>query len=71
MVAQALDSFFEIIAKGKTMKWRKLKLPGLRLFALFILVLASVEFSSVIQAQDSRVFRSSRSRRPEARFNSP
>jgi len=52
MVGQAFDSFFEIIEKGKTMKRRKLTLPGLRLVVLFIL-LASVVLSSVTQAQDS------------------
>jgi polyisoprenoid-binding protein YceI len=52
LVGQALDSFFEIIAKGKTMKRRKLTLPGLRLVVLFILM-ASVVLSSVTQAQDS------------------
>src|SRR5712675_1049537 len=52
MVGQALDSFFEIIAIGKTMKRRKLTLPGLRLVVLFILM-ASVVLSSVTQAQDS------------------
>jgi polyisoprenoid-binding protein YceI len=52
MVGQAFDSFFEIIAKGKTMKRRKLTLPGLKLVVLFIL-LASVVLSSVTQAQDS------------------
>jgi polyisoprenoid-binding protein YceI len=51
-VGQALDSFFEIIAKGKTMKRRKLALPGLRLVALFILLPSGV-LSSVTQAQDS------------------
>jgi polyisoprenoid-binding protein YceI len=52
MLGQAFDSFFEIIAKGTTMKRRKLTLPGLRLVVLFIL-LASVVLSSVTQAQDS------------------
>jgi polyisoprenoid-binding protein YceI len=52
MVGQAFDSFSEIIARGKTMKRRKLTLPGLRLVVLFIL-LASVVLSSVTQAQDS------------------
>jgi polyisoprenoid-binding protein YceI len=52
MVGQALDSFFETIAKGNTMKWRKFTPPGLRLVVLFIL-LASVVLSSVTQAQDS------------------
>jgi polyisoprenoid-binding protein YceI len=52
LVGQALDSFFEIIAKGKTMKRRKLTLPGLRLVALFILLPSGV-LSSVTQAQDS------------------
>ena len=52
MVGQALDSFFEIIAKAKTMKQRKLTLPGLRLVALLILLPSGV-LSSVTQAQDS------------------